>query len=65
MKDNKLYTADEAIKVLERTSLTDIDFKIRKAKNAEERERKRWNALYDFALQQRQRKIINSKEFIR
>ena len=63
MKDNKLYTADEAIKVLERTSLTDIDFKIRKAKNAEER--KIWNALYDFALQQRQRKIINSKEFIR
>ena len=63
MKDNKLYTADEAIKVLERTSLTDIDFKIRKAKNVEER--KRWNALYDFALQQRQRKIINSKEFIR
>lgn len=63
MKDNKLYTADEAIKVLERTSLTDIDSKIRTAKNAEER--KRWNSLYNFALQQRQRKIINNKEFIR
>lgn len=34
MKDNKLYTADEAIKVLERTSLTDIDSKIRKAKKS-------------------------------
>lgn len=59
----KLYTADEAIKVLERTSLTDIDSKIRKAKNAEERER--WNMLYNFVLQQRQRKIINNKKFIR
>ncbi|MDD7407994.1 MAG: hypothetical protein PUG19_09120 [Lactobacillus amylovorus] len=60
---NKLYTADEAINVLERTSLTDIDSKIRKAKNAEERER--WNMLYNFVLQQRQRKIINNKKFIR
>lgn len=60
---NKLYTADEAIDVLERTSLTDIDSKIRKAKNAEERER--WNMLYNFVLQQRQRKIINNKKFIR
>ena len=59
---NKLYTADEAINVLERTSLTDIDSKIRKAKNAEERER--WNMLYNFVLQQRQRKIINNKKFI-
>ena len=59
----KLYTADEAIKVLERTSLTDIYSKIRKAKNAEERER--WNMLYNFVLQQRQRKIINNKKFIR
>lgn len=59
----KLYTADEAIKVLERTSLTDIDSKIRKAKNAEERER--WSMLYNFVLQQRQRKIINNKKFIR
>lgn len=60
---NKLYTVDEAINVLERTSLTDIDSKIRKAKNAEERER--WNMLYNFVLQQRQRKIINNKKFIR
>ena len=60
---NKLYTADEAINVLERTSLTDIDSKIRKAKNAEERER--WNMLYNFVLQQRQRKIINNTNFIR
>ncbi|WP_172985473.1 hypothetical protein, partial [Lactobacillus helveticus] len=55
--NNKLYTADEAVKVLERTSLTDIDSKVREAKTDEDKER--WNALYNFALQQRQSKIIN------
>lgn len=62
-QERKLYSADEAIHVLENTDLVDIDNKVRKAKTSEERDK--WNTLYNSALRQQQLVIINSKKFIR